>query len=174
VVVHSASIRVRELSFPFQLHFTSRFCVNGFRQQGHNTASNLHTTNPLSSHPTYLTGFPRIPPALVGKMGGPNLEVFKVLSLILTIRPSANSTLPQFGLYIAFPIAWMYYFGTNLDARFHVPDFWPTQEQSHKIPPEKEERDELLRTLRERRERGVRRRLEEAKRPQGGGYGGAR
>ena len=31
----------------------------------------------------------------------------------------------------------MYYFGTNLDARFNVPDFWPTAEQSHKIPYDK-------------------------------------
>lgn len=33
----------------------------------------------------------------------------------------------------------MYYFGTNLESRFSVPGFWPTQEQSHKIPFEKEE-----------------------------------
>ena len=33
----------------------------------------------------------------------------------------------------------MYYFGTNLDERFKVPDFWPTQEQSHKLPYDKED-----------------------------------
>ena len=33
----------------------------------------------------------------------------------------------------------MYYFGTNLDNRFKVSDFWPTAEQSHKIPFEKED-----------------------------------
>jgi len=33
----------------------------------------------------------------------------------------------------------MYYFGTNLENRFSVPGFWPTQEQSHKIPFEREE-----------------------------------
>jgi len=54
-------------------------------------------------------------------MGGINLEVFK------------------FGVYILFPIMSMYYFGTNLENRFSVPGFWPTQEQSHKIPFEREE-----------------------------------
>ena len=38
-----------------------------------------------------------------------------------------------------FPIGWMYYFGTNLENRFSVDGFWPTQEQSHKIPYEKDE-----------------------------------
>jgi protein PET100, fungi type len=33
----------------------------------------------------------------------------------------------------------MYYFGTNLDERFSVKGFWPTSEQSHKIPDTKEE-----------------------------------
>jgi len=33
----------------------------------------------------------------------------------------------------------MYYFGTNLDNRFAVPDFWPKPEQTHKIPYEREE-----------------------------------
>ncbi|KAF1961071.1 hypothetical protein CC80DRAFT_436603 [Byssothecium circinans] len=54
-------------------------------------------------------------------MGGPNLEVFK------------------FGMYILFPISVMYYFGTNLDNRFSVPDFWPKEGQTHKIPFEREE-----------------------------------
>ncbi|KAF2688448.1 hypothetical protein K458DRAFT_440103 [Lentithecium fluviatile CBS 122367] len=54
-------------------------------------------------------------------MAGPNLEVFK------------------FGMYILFPIGIMYYFGTNLDGRFHVPDFWPKEGQTHKIPYEREE-----------------------------------
>ena len=45
-----------------------------------------------------------------------------------------------------FPIGWMYYFGTNLENRFSVPDFWPKPENSHKIPFEKDEiRDELQR-----------------------------
>ncbi|KAN0078660.1 hypothetical protein V8E54_005173, partial [Elaphomyces granulatus] len=48
------------------------------------------------------------------------------------------------GLYILFPIGWMYYSGTNLDERFSVPRFWPTTEQSHKIPLEKEEIDHEL------------------------------
>lgn len=38
-----------------------------------------------------------------------------------------------------FPIGWMYYFGTNLENRFSVDGFWPTAEQSHKIPYEREE-----------------------------------
>ena len=42
-------------------------------------------------------------------------------------------------MYIMFPIGWMYYFGTNLDKKFSVEGFWPTAEQSHKIPYEKEE-----------------------------------
>ena len=57
----------------------------------------------------------------------------------------------------------MYYFGTNLENRFAVPDFWPTQEQSHKIPFERDEiKAEVLRinqTVRERQNN----RLAEAK-----------
>jgi protein PET100 len=57
-------------------------------------------------------------------------------------------------MYLAFPIGWMYYFGTNLDERFKVPDFWPTQEQSHKLPYDKEdikaEIDRMNRAMRER------------------------
>ncbi|EXJ62908.1 hypothetical protein A1O7_03351 [Cladophialophora yegresii CBS 114405] len=68
---------------------------------------------------------------------GTNLEIFK------------------FGLYLSFPIGYMYYFGTNLENRFSVPGFWPTQEQSHRIPYERDEiRAEIerhQRVLRERR-----------------------
>ncbi|KLJ12868.1 hypothetical protein EMPG_09461 [Blastomyces silverae] len=56
--------------------------------------------------------------AVLRRLQGGNLEVFK------------------FGIYILFPIGWMYYFGTNLEERFSVPGFWPSQEQSHKIPLE--------------------------------------
>ncbi|EEQ91575.1 hypothetical protein RJZ56_006032 [Blastomyces dermatitidis] len=56
--------------------------------------------------------------AVLRRLQGGNLEVFK------------------FGIYILFPIGWMYYFGTNLEERFSVPGFWPTKEQSHKIPLE--------------------------------------
>lgn len=57
----------------------------------------------------------------------------------------------------------MYYFGTNLENRFAVPDFWPTQEQSHKIPFEREEiKAEVLRINELMRERQLGR-LEEAK-----------
>ena len=57
-------------------------------------------------------------------------------------------------MYIMFPIGWMYYFGTNLEDRFSVPDFWPKQENSHKIPFEREEiKQELERMKREQRER---------------------
>ena len=66
-------------------------------------------------------------------------------------------------MYLAFPIGWMYYFGTNLENRFAVPDFWPTQEQSHKIPFERDEiRAEVLRINESIRER-QKSRLDEAK-----------
>ena len=51
-------------------------------------------------------------------------------------------------MYILFPIGWMYYFGTNLEERFAVPGFWPTTEQSHKIPESKEEIDRELNRMR--------------------------
>ncbi|KAF2097076.1 hypothetical protein NA57DRAFT_77329 [Rhizodiscina lignyota] len=66
-------------------------------------------------------------------MAGPNLEVFK------------------FGLYVLFPIGIMYYFGTNLDNKFSVPDFWPKPEQTHKIPYEREEIGAELDRLKARR-----------------------
>lgn len=69
-------------------------------------------------------------------------------------------------MYVIFPIGWMYYFGTNLDERFSVPGFWPTAEQSHKIPFEKEEIDRELARMRTvdavRRERRLRREAMEA------------
>ncbi|CAP86575.1 hypothetical protein E8E15_007929 [Penicillium rubens] len=64
------------------------------------------------------------------KLQGGNLEVFK------------------FGMYVLFPIGWMYYFGTNLDDRFATKGFWPTAEQSHKIPLDKEEIDKELARMR--------------------------
>ncbi|KAK7526437.1 hypothetical protein IWX49DRAFT_581077 [Phyllosticta citricarpa] len=66
-------------------------------------------------------------------MGGPNLEVFK------------------FGLYILFPIGYMWYFGTNLEERFSVPDFWPKESQTHKIPFEKDEIQSELARMKARR-----------------------
>ncbi|KAH8821470.1 mitochondrial cytochrome c oxidase assembly factor [Xylogone sp. PMI_703] len=66
-------------------------------------------------------------------MAGPNLEVFK------------------FGLYVMFPIGIMYYYGTNLDNRFSVPDFWPKPEQTNRIPFEKDEIHSELERLRKRR-----------------------
>ena len=42
-------------------------------------------------------------------------------------------------MYILFPIGVMYYFGTNLDGRFKVPDFWPQEGQTHKIPFDRDE-----------------------------------
>lgn len=42
-------------------------------------------------------------------------------------------------MYLMFPIGWMYYFGTNLENRFSVEGFWPTEQQSHKIPYERDE-----------------------------------
>jgi protein PET100 len=54
-------------------------------------------------------------------------------------------------MYIMFPIAIMYYYGTNLDKRFSVPDFWPKPEQTNRIPFEKEEIHNELQRLRQRR-----------------------
>ena len=54
-------------------------------------------------------------------------------------------------MYIMFPIGVMYYFGTNLDSKFSVPGFWPSREQSNRIPIEKEEIDAELERLKARR-----------------------
>ncbi|KAF2128894.1 hypothetical protein P153DRAFT_386095 [Dothidotthia symphoricarpi CBS 119687] len=79
-------------------------------------------------------------------MGGPNLEVFK------------------FGMYILFPISIMYYFGTNLDGKFSVPDFWPKPEQTHRIPYEREEIAKELERLKARNRANRVRREEEERR----------
>ncbi|KAL8381504.1 hypothetical protein RB595_005662 [Gaeumannomyces hyphopodioides] len=62
-----------------------------------------------------------------------NLEVFK------------------FGMYVMFPIGIMFYFGTNLDQRFAVPDFWPKPEQANRVPHEADEIRAELERLRARR-----------------------
>lgn len=54
-------------------------------------------------------------------------------------------------MYIMFPIGWMYYFGTNLDSKFSIPDFWPRPEQQHKIPFERDEIESELQRLQRRR-----------------------
>jgi protein PET100 len=54
-------------------------------------------------------------------------------------------------MYIMFPVAIMYYYGTNLDNKFSVPDFWPKPENSNKIPFEKEEIKAELERLRKKR-----------------------
>lgn len=59
-----------------------------------------------------------------------------------------------------FPIGWMYYFGTNLESRFSVPDFWPEPESTHKIPFEKDDQLKVLNQLKESRLEKRRRRLE--------------
>ncbi|KAF2826543.1 hypothetical protein CC86DRAFT_406801 [Ophiobolus disseminans] len=79
-------------------------------------------------------------------MAGPNLEVFK------------------FGMYILFPISIMYYFGTNLDGKFTVPDFWPKPGQTHRIPYEREEIAKELERLKTRNLENKRRREEEEQR----------
>lgn len=59
----------------------------------------------------------------------------------------------QFGMYLMFPIGIMFYFGTNLDARFSVPGFWPKAEHSHKIPFDREDmKAEYARLIRRERE----------------------
>lgn len=78
------------------------------------------------------------------------MEVFKVsndLSFCNTAWPDSE----QFGLYVMFPIAVMYYYGTNLDGRFSTPGFWPTPEQTHKIPFERDEIKGELERLRQKR-----------------------
>ncbi|KAK4106370.1 hypothetical protein N658DRAFT_415079, partial [Parathielavia hyrcaniae] len=57
----------------------------------------------------------------------------------------------QFGMYVMFPIGVMYYFGTNLDQRFSVPDFWPKSENANKLPLERDEIQAELERLRVRR-----------------------
>ena len=57
----------------------------------------------------------------------------------------------------------MYYFGTNLESRFSVPDFWPTPEMTHKIPFEREELDDMAEQLKAERLERRRRRLEQAR-----------
>ncbi|KAI1927599.1 hypothetical protein LOZ58_001359 [Ophidiomyces ophidiicola] len=76
------------------------------------------------------------------RLQGGNLEVFK------------------FGMYVLFPIGWMYYFGKNLEERFSVPDFWPKAEHSHKIPLEKGDIEAELARMDREKERKRLRRLE--------------
>lgn len=65
---------------------------------------------------------------------------------------------PQFAIYIMFPIGWMYYFGTNLENRFSVSDFWPKPESTYKIPFEKSEiQGELERLKKQRLDKRARR-----------------
>jgi protein PET100 len=54
-------------------------------------------------------------------------------------------------MYIMFPIAVMYYYGTNLDRRFSVPGFWPKPEQTNRIPFEKDEIKSELERLKQKR-----------------------
>ena len=42
-------------------------------------------------------------------------------------------------MYVMFPIGIMYYFGTNLDNRFSVPDFWPKPEECNTVPRDRAE-----------------------------------
>ena len=72
-------------------------------------------------------------------------------------------------MYIMFPIGIMYYFGTNLDSRFSVPDFWPKEGQTHRIPFEREEITEELERLKERRLAARQRRLEMEREERGDG-----
>lgn len=72
----------------------------------------------------------------------------------------------QFGMYVMFPIGIMYYFGTNLDERFAVPDFWPKPENANTVPLDRDEIQAELARLRARRLYLRDRRLEEeARRP---------
>jgi protein PET100 len=71
---------------------------------------------------------------------------------------------PQFGMYILFPISIMYYFGTNLEGRFSVPEFWPKPGQTHKIPYDREEIAKELERIKARNLENKRRREEEERR----------
>jgi hypothetical protein len=55
----------------------------------------------------------------------------------------------------------MYYFGTNLDEKFTVKDFWPTKEQLNKIPTEREDIQEEIERMKRRRLKKRELRLEE-------------
>ncbi|KAJ5545473.1 hypothetical protein N7461_007777 [Penicillium sp. DV-2018c] len=70
------------------------------------------------------------------------------MSQIFRKLQGGNLEVLKFGMYVLFPIGWMYYFGTNLDDRFQTKGFWPTAEQSHKIPLDKEEIDKELSRMR--------------------------
>ena len=67
-----------------------------------------------------------------------------------------------------FPIAWMYYFGTNLENRFSVHDFWPKPETTNKIPFEREEIHGELERLKQRRLERRAKRLEREKEVESG------
>src|ERR1700744_271343 len=60
-----------------------------------------------------------------------------------------------------FPIGIMWYFGTNLDSKFSVQGFWPSKEQSNKVPRERKELDEELAKLKSIRLSHRQKRLEE-------------
>ena len=103
------------------------------RESQHTFLSSSHEQYDLQgSSPSY-----NMFAAVLRSLRGSNLEIFK------------------FGMYLSFPIGWMYYFGTNLENRFNIPNFWPTQEQSHKLPPSSDAlREEVLRlqqSIKERR-----------------------
>ena len=67
----------------------------------------------------------------------------------------------QFGMYILFPISIMYYFGTNLDGKFTVPEFWPKPGQTHKIPYDRDEIAKELERIKQRHLENKRRREEQ-------------
>ena len=67
----------------------------------------------------------------------------------------------QFGMYILFPISIMYYFGTNLDGKFTVPEFWPKPGQTHKIPYDRDEIAKELERIKQRNLENKRRREEQ-------------
>jgi len=120
--------------------------------------TSLNSTRTKSHSQTLIYGpFAAAQAAGIAGMGGPNLEVFKVSRLrfgCLSLRVS------QFAIYILFPIGIMYHFGTNLDRKFSVPGFWPSKEQSHRIPTDPADLDEELDRLRAIRLEIRRRRLE--------------
>lgn len=140
-----------------------------------NTVPQVHRVfNPFTQGPRALIEIVRSKPRKF-------LHISQWVALILKSSKSASSLyaptylilaetwltyrLCQFGMYIMFPIGWMYYFGTNLESRFSVPDFWPKPEATHRIPFERDELKEELERLKNKRLERRAKRLEEEDKP---------
>jgi protein PET100 len=115
---------------------------------------------PSSLHqvPDHNRVFPSIPAPQPQKWPAPTSRSSKLAPHPL--RTLHTSDILQFGMYILFPISIMYYFGTNLEGRFSVPEFWPKPGQTHKIPYDREEIAKELERIKARNLENKRRREE--------------